>query len=114
MIVKEPDLPEVSTEMRIMLCWMNQKPLEINSRLVLKHTTKEVRCIIKKIDYVLNISTLEKIFPADRVKLNEIACVEIRTTQPLCFDPYSVNRFTGSLVLINEATNETVAAGMIL
>jgi sulfate adenylyltransferase subunit 1 len=114
MIVQEPDLPKVSTDLRIMLCWMNQKPLETNAKLALKHTTKEVRCIIKDINYLLNISTLEKIINVDKVMLNEIACVELRTTQPLCFDPYSMNRITGSLILINEATNETVAAGMIL
>jgi sulfate adenylyltransferase subunit 1 len=114
LIVKEPGLPTVSTDLRIMLCWMNQKPLETNSKFALKHTTKEVRCIIKDINYLLNISTLEKIFPVQKVMLNEIACVGIRTTQPLCFDPYSKNRITGSLILINEATNETVAAGMIL
>jgi sulfate adenylyltransferase subunit 1 len=114
MIVQEPDPPKVSTNLRIMLCWMNKNPLKANIKLALKHTTKEVRCIIKEIEYVLNISTLEKIFSVDKVMLNEIACVEIRTTQPLCFDPYSMNRITGSLILINEATNETVAAGMIL
>ena len=114
MIVKEPDPPTVSTNLRVMICWMNQKPLEPNTKFALKHTTKEVRCIIKDIEYVLNISTLEKIFSVDKVMLNEIACVGIRTTQPLCFDTYSRNRITGSLILINEATNETVAAGMIL
>jgi sulfate adenylyltransferase subunit 1 len=114
MIIKEPDPPTVSTNLRVMICWMNQKPLEPNTKLALKHTTKEVRCIMKEIEYVLNISTLEKIFSVDKVMLNEIACVGIRTTQPLCFDPYSKNRITGSLILINEATNETVAAGMIL
>ena len=114
MIVQEKNLPTVSTEMQIMMCWMNQKPLETNARLVVKHTTKEVKCLVRKIDYVLNISTLAKIFPATRVMLNEIACVTIRTTHPLCYDRYSINRITGSLILINEATNETVAAGMIL
>jgi sulfate adenylyltransferase subunit 1 len=114
MIVHENDLPMVSTNLRVMLCWMNQKPLETNTRFALKHTTKEVRCIVQDINYVLNISTLVKIFPINKVMLNEIACVELRTTQPLCFDPYSLNRITGSLILINEATNETVAAGMIL
>ena len=114
LIVQEQDPPTVSTNLRIMLCWMNQKPLERNTKLALKHTTREVRCIIKDINYVLNISTLKKIVPVDKVILNEIACVELRTTQPLCFDPYSRNRITGSLILINEATNETVAAGMIL
>ena len=114
LIVQENELPIVSTNLNIMLCWMNQKPLEPNTRFALKHTTKEVRCVIQKINYVLNISTLEKISPASKVHLNEIACVGLRTTQPLCFDPYSRNRIIGSLILINESSNETVAAGMIL
>jgi sulfate adenylyltransferase subunit 1 len=114
MIVKEQDLPNVGTELTMMICWMNQRPLETGGKYAMKHTTKEVRCVIQKVEYVLNISTLDKIQPADQVKLNEIACVTIRTTQPLCFDPYSRNRLTGGLILINEATNETVAAGMIL
>jgi sulfate adenylyltransferase subunit 1 len=114
MIVQQPDPAIVSKKIRIMLCWMNQKPLEPNARLALKHTTKEVRCILKNIEFILNISTLEKVFPVEKVMINEIACVELLTTQPLCYDPYSKNRITGSLILINEATNETVAAGMIL
>ena len=114
MIVQQQDPPAMSTKIRIMLCWMNQKPLEPNAKLALKHTTKEVRCILKNIEFVLNISTLEKIFPVEKVMINEIACVELLTIQPLCYDPYSKNRITGSMILINEATNETVAAGMIL
>ena len=88
--------------------------MELGTKFALKYTTKEVRCVIKEINYILNISTLEKMSPASKVQLNEIACVGLRTTQPLCFDPYSKNRITGSLILINEASNETVAAGMIL
>lgn len=114
MIVQENDLPAVGANLKVMLCWMNQKPLEPGTKFALKHTTKEVRCVIKEINYILNISTLEKVSPASKVQLNEIACVGLRTTQPLCFDPYSKNRITGSLILINEASNETVAAGMIL
>ena len=113
LIVNDKDLPTVGNDLKIMLCWMNQKPLERNTKYALKHTTKEVRCIIENIDFVMNISTLEKIYNVNKVMLNEIACVHLKTTQPLCFDPYSTNRITGSLILINEATNETVAAGMI-
>jgi len=113
LIVNDKDLPTVGNDLKIMLCWMNQKPLERNTKYALKHTTKEVRCIIENIDFVMNISTLEKIYNVNKVMLNEIACVQLKTTQPLCFDPYSTNRITGSLILINEATNETVAAGMI-
>ena len=114
LIVQSDDLPKVSTEIKIMLCWMNIRSLQINGKYAVKHTTKEVRCIVRDINYVLNINTLEKIHPREEVKLNEIACVELRMTQPLCYDPYSKNRITGSVILIDEATNETVGAGMII
>ena len=114
MIVQSDDLPNINTEIRIMLCWMHLKPLQINGRYSIKHTTRDVRCIIRNIEYVLNINSLEKIHMKEEVKLNEIACVELRTTKPLCYDTYSRNRITGSIILIDEATNETVGAGMII
>jgi sulfate adenylyltransferase subunit 1 len=93
---------------------MNQKPLQINGKYAIKHTTKDARCIIQEVDYVLNISTLEKVAENKTVRMNDIALIRLRTTKPLFFDPYTTNRITGSLILIDEATNETVAAGMIV
>jgi sulfate adenylyltransferase subunit 1 len=93
---------------------MNPRPLQVNGRYALKHTTRDARCIIREVDYVLNINTLEKISSCINVKMNDIASIWIRTTKPLFFDPYSKNRITGSIILIDEATNETVAAGMIM
>jgi sulfate adenylyltransferase subunit 1 len=97
-----------------MICWMNQKPLQVNGKYALKHTTRDTRCIIREVDYVLNISTLENVAENKTVRMNDIARIRLTTTKPLFYDPYTLNRITGSLILIDEATNETVAAGMIL
>ena len=113
-IVANDDPPKMSANIRIMLCWMNPKPLLMNGKYVLKHHTKESRCFIQNIEYVLNINSLEKVPSTGQVKMNEIACVDLRVTQPLCYDPYPLNRITGSLILIDESTNETVGAGMII
>jgi len=93
---------------------MNPRPLQLHGKYGLKHTTKDVRCIIKDIDYVLNISTLEKVAENKTIKMNDIALIRLLTTKPLFFDAYTTNRITGSLILIDETTNETVAAGMIM
>jgi sulfate adenylyltransferase subunit 1 len=114
MIAPAEDLPVIGNQVRIMLCWMNQRPLQLNGKYAVKHTSRDVRCLVKNIEYVLNISTLEKMSADLQVKMNDIACVELQTTKPLFYDPYSVNRITGSLILIDEATNETVGAGMII
>ncbi|MCK9422248.1 MAG: GTP-binding protein [Bacteroidales bacterium] len=114
MIADPVDLPAESCDIETMICWMNPKPLQINGRYALKHTTRDVRCIIKGVDYILNITSLDKITKDITVKMNDIARIRLRTTKPLFFDPYTQNRITGSIILIDEATNETVAAGMIV
>ncbi|MCX6245010.1 MAG: GTP-binding protein [Bacteroidetes bacterium] len=114
MIVPEDNLPTQSSEIEVMICWMNQRPLQVNGKYAVKHTTRDVRCVVTDVKYILNINTLEKQVEEKTVKLNDIACVMLRTTKPLFFDPYSRNRITGSLILIDESTNETMAAGMIL
>jgi sulfate adenylyltransferase subunit 1 len=114
MIVPEDNIPRESTVIEVMLCWMNQRPLQVNGKYSLKHTTRDVRCMVREVRYILNINTLEKLEEEKSVKLNEIACVVLQTTQPLFFDPYSRNRITGSLILIDESTHETMGAGMIL
>jgi sulfate adenylyltransferase subunit 1 len=88
--------------------------MQLRGKYAVKHNTRDVRCIIQELSYVLNISTLEEISGREQLKMNEIARIRIRTTKPLFYDPYTVNRITGSLILIDEATNETVAAGMII
>jgi sulfate adenylyltransferase subunit 1 len=113
MIVPENNLPLESTTIEVMLCWMNIRPLLVNGKYAIKHTTRDVRCIVREVKYILNINTLEKEEKEKEVKLNDIACVVIQTTKPLFYDPYSVNRITGSLIVIDESTNETMGAGMI-
>ena len=114
LLAGEGSLPEAGSEIDLMICWMNPRPLMLNGKYALKHNTRDVRCVINSIDYVLNINTLEQIPDRTSLTMNEIGKIHLRTTSPLFFDPYTTNRQTGSIILIDEATNETVAAGMIL
>ena len=114
MIVHENNLPEVSQDVELMVCWLNPKPLQLNGKYAVKHTTKDARCIIKEVKYKVNVNTLQKIEDDKVIGMNDIARITLRTTVPLLFDKYSKNRITGSLILIDEATNETVGAGMIV
>jgi sulfate adenylyltransferase subunit 1 len=93
---------------------MNQKPVTLNTKLYVRHTTKEVRGVLKEIQYKLDINTLQRIENMEQLQMNDIARVRIRTAQPLTFDSYRKNRITGSIILVDEGTNETVAAGMIV
>jgi len=97
-----------------MLCWMNEKKLNIGGRYAIKHTTQDTRCLIKNVSYKININTLQQIENDKEICLNDIGRITIKTTKPLFFDSYRKNRHTGSLILIDEATNETVGAGMII
>jgi len=93
---------------------MNQRAVNLNSKFYLRHTTREVRGVLKEIQYKLDINSLHRIENAEQLLMNEIARVKIRTAQPLFFDSYRKNRITGSVILVDEGTNETVAAGMIV
>jgi sulfate adenylyltransferase subunit 1 len=114
MIVRENNKSEVSQDIDLMVCWLNEKAIVPNGKYAVKHTSNDVRCIVKEVKYKVNINTLHRIEDDKDVKMNEIARISIRTTKPLMFDKYSRNRTTGSLILIDEATNETVGAGMII
>jgi sulfate adenylyltransferase subunit 1 len=114
MIVKTDNQPEVTQEIDVMICWLAEKQLQLNGKYSLKHTTKDVRCIIKEIQYKININTLEKVEDDKNIALNDIARISIKTTAPIVVDKYSKNRNTGSIILIDEATNITVGAGMII
>jgi len=113
-IVGMDRLPHISNDITAMICWMNPKPIQINGKYALKHATQEVRSLVRDIDYVLNINTLMEDWQNKRIGMNDIARVKLQTIRPLFYDPYTQNRITGSLILIDESTNETVAAGMIL
>lgn len=114
MIVRENNVPQIEQEFDVMLCWMNEKKLVPRGKYILRHTSRECKCIIKEAKYKLNINTLQRITDDIEIGLNDIARVSIRTTVPLFFDSYRKNRITGSIILVDESTNETVAACMIV
>ena len=114
MLVKPNNKPTVEQDVEAMLCWFNEKPLVVGGKYVIKHTSREARCILKEVTYKMNISTLHKMEDDKKINMNDIGRVKIRTTIPLLTDKYYRNRVTGSFVLIEEGTNETVAAGMII
>ena len=114
MIVKPHNQANVGQDLDVMLCWMNPKGLQERGKYVLRHTTKEVRSLIKEVQYKVDINTLHRVENDKSLGLNDIGRVIIRTTEPLFYDSYKENRRTGSLILIDPFTNETVAAGMIL
>lgn len=102
-----------SQDIDVMVCWLGEKPMQIGGKYALKHTTNDLRCLVKDVKYKVNINTLEKDYDDKSIGLNDIACLSLRTTKPLFFDSYRKNRITGSLIIIDEATNITVGAGMI-
>ncbi len=113
MIVPSSNVPTVTKEFNVMMCWFNERPLQVRGKYVLRHSTSEVKCMLTAINNKININTLEKDFEDKVVNMNDIANVAIKTTAPLFIDDYKENPVSGSLVIIDEATNETVAAGMI-
>jgi sulfate adenylyltransferase subunit 1 len=114
MIVRPNNQPEVSQDIDLMVCWLNDKPMRLGGKYAVKHTTNDVRCIIKDVKYKVNINNLHRIEDDKTINMNDIARISIRTTKPLFYDRYERNRNTGSLIIIDEATNETVGAGMIV
>ncbi len=113
MIVHKNNLPKVEQEIEIMICWFNPKPLQVNGKYLIRNTSNEIKCVIKSVEHKMNINTLEKNFEDKQVEMNDIAKIIIKTAKPIYFDSYSDNRQTGSIVFIDEHTNETVGAGMI-
>ncbi len=114
MICKPNNQATQEQEVDVMLCWMNNKPASLNSKYILRHTSAEVKAIVKELQYKLDISTLQRQEGDTELKMNDIARVKLRTSKPLLFDSYRKNRNTGSVILIDEGSNETVAAGMIV
>jgi sulfate adenylyltransferase subunit 1 len=114
MIVDACNQPHQSQELKLMVCWLNEKPLVLRGKYALKHTSNEMRCIVTDVHYKVNVNTSEPVYDDNHVGLNEIAQISIKTTKPVFYDSYRRNRETGSLILIDEATNNVVGAGMIL
>ncbi|MCB0665940.1 MAG: GTP-binding protein [Saprospiraceae bacterium] len=115
MIVRVNNKPEVGQDVDVMLCWFDHsKALQLRGKYTIRHTTQEARCIVTDVRYKLDINTLHRNLEDKELNMNDMGRVVLRTTKPLFFDPYKNNRITGSIVLIDEGTNNTVAAGMII
>ncbi len=113
MIVGPEDQPVTANELDAMVCWMGERPLRPGGRYAVKHTTRSARAIVKDLEYRVDVNTLEHV-PTEQLELNEIGRVLLRSSSPLMVDRYRRNRSTGSFILIDEATNDTVGAGMIV
>lgn len=115
MIVRPNNKPKVAQDIEMMICWFDGvKSLALNGKYAIRHTSQEARCIVKEIRYKLDINTLHRNLENKTVSMNDIAKIIVRTTKPLFVDSYRKNRITGSVILIDETTNNTVAAGMIV
>ncbi|MEL1243422.1 GTP-binding protein [Flavobacterium sp. DGU11] len=114
MIVKKNNQPEMKQEFDVMLCWLNNQPARPGAKYTLMHTSNEQRAIIKNVVYKVDINTYERNNEDKDLTMNDIARVTVRAAQNVMIDPYRDNRNTGSVILIDEGTNETVAAGMIV
>lgn len=114
MIVKINNQPEASQELDVMLCWLNNSPAKAKAKYTVLHTSNEERAMIQEVVYKMDINSFNRETEKKDLSMNDIARVKIRTTRPLMIDSYRDNRNTGSIILIDENTNETVAAGMII
>ena len=114
MIVRENNHPNVTQDLELMICWFNDKPLQLRGKYAIQHTTQSARCLIQDIQYKMDVNSLHRNLEDKTVRLNDIARISIRSTKPLFVDAYRKNRMTGSVILIDEGTNETVAAGMVI
>ncbi len=113
MLVKENNQPSVSQDLDAMVCWFSQKPMPPKAKLILRHTTHETKVIIQEVKYLVDINTLHKVEGVNSLQMNEIGRISLRSATPIIFDSYKTNRNTGSFILIDPGTNETLGAGMI-
>lgn len=114
LIAKKNNMPHVSQDIDVMLCWFNNSPAKPRAKYKIQHTSNEQKALIKEVVYKVNIDTYERDIEDKELTMNAICRVKIRTTKPLMIDAYRTNRTTGSIILVDETTNETVAAGMIV
>ncbi len=114
MISTSENIPEVAQELKMMVCWFNERPLQVRGKYALRHTSNETRCMITGVEAKMDINKLEE-HPEDKqVAMNDIARITLKTTQSVFVDDYKKNEITGSVIIIDEATNETMGAGMII
>jgi bifunctional enzyme CysN/CysC len=114
MICRPNNQPDVSQDVEAMVCWMHEEPMRTGGKYVIKHTTRTARSVVKDLRYRLDVNTLHRDEQAEQLTLNEIGRLRLRVTAPLFTDPYRTNRTTGSFILVDEASNATVGAGMLI
>jgi len=114
MIVRTNNKPNISQDVEVMLCWLHNDKAKPRSKYTIMHTSNEQKAMVKEIIYKININTLERDINDKELGMNDICKAKLRTTKPLMFDSYRDNRTTGSIILVDDASNETVAAGMII
>ncbi len=113
MLCAPDELPTMGRRIEATVCWMAEQPLRAGEHVALKHTTRTVRAAVESIDALLDVTTLADGPPPDQLGLNDIARITLRTASPVVADPYADNRITGAFILIDEDSNDTVAAGMV-
>jgi sulfate adenylyltransferase subunit 1 len=113
-LVKANNPPLVSQNIEAMICWFSPRPMPHSAKLIVRHTMRETKAIIQEVKYHVDINTLHKIEGVEGFRMNDIGRISLRTAVPLIYDSYRRNRSTGSLILIDPHTHETVAAGMIV
>jgi sulfate adenylyltransferase subunit 1 len=114
MLVSPYDIPVISQDINLMVCWFNERPLKVGGRYLIRINSNKSGCVIRSVNYRMNIDTLEHDSENISIKMNDIANISIKTSKPVFFDSYKKNNITGSMIFIDEGTNETVAAGMIV
>ncbi len=114
MIVLDNKEPEVSKDIELMICWLSERPLQLNGKYSLRHTSNEAKCMIKEVVFKIDINSLERDLEDKSIGLNEIGRIKIKASKELFYDSYRRNRQTGSVILVEEGTNNTVGAGMIV
>ncbi|MEY2807059.1 MAG: hypothetical protein RIR65_1476, partial [Planctomycetota bacterium] len=114
MLCRPNNRPVVGQDLEAMVCWMAEQPLSPRGKYALKHTTRNTRAMVSSIQYKLDVNTGHRIEGVQQLGLNDLGRISLRTMAPICYDEYRRNRATGSFILVDEATNATVGAGMLL
>ena len=114
MIVRENNTPKVGQDIDVLVTWMNENSIQSRTKVIVRHTTNECIAMVKEIKYKIDINSLHRIESIDKLEMNDIGRISLRTSKPLFYDSYKNNRQTGSLIIIDELTNETIGAGMII
>src|SRR5262249_40995469 len=114
MICRPHNAPTATKELDAMVCWFSEKPLQERNKYVIKHTTRSAKALVRELNYRLEVTSLPRDETTTSLSMNDMGRASLRITEPLFVDEYRRNRTTGSFILVDEGTNETVGAGMVL